>query len=583
MKKGFSLIDVVISIGIIVLLFGGIYMIYFSILDVVSNLEIRTAATSVLDQHVETIRNMPYENVGTVGGVPAGTIPQVQQVVFGDFDFSVRTTIRNIDDPFDGTLGGSPNDTAPADYKLVEVEVSCSSCVKFVPLVFTTTVSPKSLESASNNGSLFLNVFDAVGAPVSGALMHVVNASVTPSIDLFDGTNASGVLQLVGVPTSSQGYQITASKTGYSEEKTYPVGAPGNPNPTKPHATVAAQTVTQLSFAIDKVSTFNVYTSGPRCEPVPDVNFSISGSKLIGSNPDVIKFSTTSATDVVGLKTFNSLEWDTYSLTLNSSSLDILGTLPLVPVVIAPSSTNDFRFITQPASSRSFLATVKDAQSGAGVSDASVNLAKTGFSSTLVTGRSFLAQTDWSSNQYDSQSGGIDTTNPAGTLKLLMDASSTYNTSTENWLISNTLDFGGATTTFYSLNWSPISEPSQTTLKVQLASNNDNASWSFVGPDGSASSYYTNPSSTVWAGHNGSRYLRYKVYLSTSDPNATPEMRDIAFEFRGVCVPPAQVLFLNLDLGTYDLTVDAPGYLQATSSVSIGGSWQQQEILMNKL
>ncbi len=219
-SSGFSLIDVVISIGIIVLLFGGIYLVYFSILDVITNLEIRVAAASVLNRHVETVRNMPYDSVGTVGGVPSGSIQPVQQIVFGDFDFSIRTLVRNIDDPFDGVLGGVPNDTAPADYKLMEVEVSCSSCVKFVPLIFTTTVAPRNLESASNNGSLFINVFDAGGAAVSGTLVHVVNASVTPSIDLLDLTNASGVLQLVGVPTSSQSYQIEVSKTCYSSEKT---------------------------------------------------------------------------------------------------------------------------------------------------------------------------------------------------------------------------------------------------------------------------------------------------------------------------------------------------------------------------
>ncbi|MEK7110930.1 MAG: hypothetical protein AAB867_03685, partial [Patescibacteria group bacterium] len=184
----------------------------FSVLDAIVNVELRASASSVLNQEIETIRNLPYGSVGTVGGIPAGLIPPQRSATYGARTFFLTTTVRNIDDPFDGTLGGSPNDTAPADYKLVSLEISCPTCHRFVPLFFTTTVSPKNLESASSDGSLFINVFNADGVGVSGASVRIVNASVTPSIDLTDVTNASGVLQLVGVPTSTQSYSIDISK-----------------------------------------------------------------------------------------------------------------------------------------------------------------------------------------------------------------------------------------------------------------------------------------------------------------------------------------------------------------------------------
>lgn len=582
-KGGFSLVDTVIAIGIIVLLFGGIYLVYFSILDVVRNLEFREAAASVLDRQIEIIRNLAYEKVGTAGGVPAGIISPEQTVAFGDLKFLVKTTVRNIDDPFDGTLGGSPNDTAPADYKLVELEVSCPGCQKFVPLIFTTTVAPKNLESASSQGSLFINVFDANGIGVSAVSAHVVNASVTPTIDLFDATNLSGALQLVGVPTSTQSYQIEVAKTGYSSEKTYPAGEAGNPNPVKPHATVAAQSVTSISFAIDRVSAVNVYSSGVRCEAAPNIGFSMTGTKLIGTNPDVLKFSTSSNTGGSGLKTMNSIEWDTYSLLMNEPNYDLVGTIPFSRVTINPSSTTDFRMVVRPALPKSLLLTIKDAVTGGGVTEAAVNLSKTGFSSTATLGHSFFSQTDWSGGQYSSQDGGIDTGSPTGTLKLLANASSTYNTSTVSWLVSNTFDLGGASSTFYVLRWNPESQTPQTganSLKFQLATNNDNATWNFAGPDGTTGTYYTISSSTIWSGHNNNRYLNYKVFLSTADENFTPQLEDVNIEFKGKCVPPYQALFNNLSTGDYSITVDAAGYLRATSSAAISADWHQAEILM---
>ena len=56
---------------------------------------------------------------------------------------------------------------------------------------------------------------------VGTATVRVINASVTPAIDITDTTNVSGSLQLVGIPTSTQGYRITVTKSGYSSERTY--------------------------------------------------------------------------------------------------------------------------------------------------------------------------------------------------------------------------------------------------------------------------------------------------------------------------------------------------------------------------
>ena len=583
MRRGLTFIDVIISVAILSLLFGGIYLIYFSILDVVTGLDFRSAATSALNRQLELIRNLPYDKVGVVGGVPSGVIPSEQTIAVGDLAFTIKALIRNIDDPFDGVLGGNPNDTAPADYKLVQLEVSCSACARFVPLILTGTVAPKNLEGASNNGSLFINAIDANGFAVAQADVRVVNASVTPAIDLTDATNLSGVLQLVGVPTSTQNYQIVVSKPGYSSDQTYVIGEPSNPNPLTPPATVAAQTVTTITFTIDKVSTLKVDTVSSLCVPVGNKNFSISGIKPIGINPDVLKFSTSTTTNASGTKTFSNLELDTYSLALNEAAYDLLGTIPLTPFIVNPSSTYDFKFVLTPAEARSLLVTAKSLSGGQPISEAVATLTKSGFSETLVTGRNYLKFTDWSLGGYSNQDGGIEPDDPAGALKLELNASSTYTTSTVSWLESNTIDFGSTSSTFYLISWNPGSQSPLTgsdSLKFQIATNNDQVSWNYIGPDGTSGSYYTQSSSTISSSNNSKRYMRYKVFMKTDDENTTPELYDLRIDFGGACVPSGQALFGNLGLGDYTLEVAATGFQIVTSSVSITGNWQQAGVEM---
>lgn len=582
-KQAFTLIDVLVSVGILVVLFGGIYLIYFSVLDVISNLELRTAATSILNQEVEVMRNMRYEDVGTVGGVPSGLIAQNKIRTFGDLQFSVGTTIRNIDDPFDGTVGGNPNDTAPADYKLVEMEIDCVSCKKFVPLIFTTTVAPKSLESASNNGSLFINVFDAGGVGVNEATVRVVNNSVAPTIDLVDATNVDGVLQLVGVPTSTQGYQIEVSKTGYSSERTYSIGGVGNPNPSKPHATVAAQTVTSISFAIDRLSAINLVSLGFRCEAVPNIPFSIAGNKIIGTSPDVYKFSTTTATNSQGVRTLSSVEWDTYAVSMTSASWDVAGTSAFLPLTLNPDTTADLRFTLLPADPNSLLVNLRNASTGEGISGATVNISRSGFNASSTTGRAKYRDSDWSGAGYSAISGAIDSESLPGSVRLSVNASGTYDTSETSWLESETIDFGSTSTVFYGLDFSPTSQPVSTgaeSLKFQIATNNDNATWNFTGPDGSAGSYYTSSGIDVLSGNDGARYLRYRVYLSTEDENETPRLDEVTLNFSGMCVPEGGVIFQNLSSGTYDITATATGFTPGTTTVSVSDDWQQEEILL---
>jgi hypothetical protein len=703
-RQGASFIDVIVSIGIVVILLGGIYLVYFSIINVAGNLEIRTAATAVLHRQLEVIRNLPYEQVGTVSGIPSGVIAQSTTTSYAGYTFSINATVRNIDDPFDGTLNGSPNDTAPADYKVVELQVSCVTCPKFTPISITTTVAPKNLESTSETGSLFVRVFDGSGSAIQGADVRVVNASVTPAIDLTDVTNITGELQLVGVPTSTQSYQVTVSKSGYTAERTYPIGGGSNPNPLKPHATILSQLVTNISFSIDRVSALEVRTRNPLCSGIASQAFSLTGSKLIGASPDVLKFSTSSQTGSTGTKVFADMEWDTYAASLTGSSYYLAGTIPLPPLTIIPNTTATLTFVLQPAASSAILLTVQDAVNGSGIANATATLTyPSGVTSTRVTGRAYTTESSWTGGQYSSKSSEVEVAAPVGSMRLTTSTAGKYSLSSADasqsgssslafyagdadpgtvwdsdgaapqwveldlgsavdvgairllvsqessgntthevyagasadpallvhtfsgvasdgdwlahtfapaltsvryirvrttaspsvvrwkeieayqpvapisgWLISNTIDAGGASTTWHTVDGSPASQPAGTTVQFQIATNNDNATWNFVGPDGTGGTYFSAANSTIPASLSNKRYLRYKAYLASDDQTVTPRIDDVAIGYAGPCTPPYQIFYGGLGSGSYAIDVQALGYTAAATSVTVSGSsWQE--------
>lgn len=582
-NKGFTLIEVLIAGAIFSIVSYGIYFGYSNTFEAINRNESRFDAIAVLENEMEIVRNLNFKDVGIDGGYPPGKLLVEKTAFSTNGVYLIKTTVRSVDDSYDGVLGGSPNDTAPADYKIVESEISCVVCkYDFKPFFMTATVAPKGLESDSMNGALFINVFDASGQSIVGADVKVVNNILNPTISISDITNNDGVLQLVDIPTSTMAYEITVSKSGYSTEKTYSLNGVGSSTPVKIHSTVSEQQITSVSFSIDKTSSLNFSTVDSMCQPVAGVDFLISGDKLIGANPDVKKYSTSSATGANGTKNFNNMEWDTYNLTNSDSGYEPIGIIPSLPLTINPGASSSLKWIVQPIDSSTLLIDVKN-QDGQVVQDASVNLTKTNYDKTMFTGQYSFSQTNWSGGDFSSQSGEIETENPIGEIALRQTAGS-YPTSTQ-WLISNTFDLGAASTTFYNFDWQPISQPLGTgsdSLKFQIASNNDNLTWNFIGPDGTDSTFYATSSGQINSIHNNNRYLRYKAYFKTENENFTPVLEEIKITFNSSCVSSGQTFFNNLSGGTYTLTVQKSGYQTFTdNAISILNNWGKYDVQLS--
>ncbi|MDP3954048.1 MAG: carboxypeptidase-like regulatory domain-containing protein [bacterium] len=515
--------------------------------------------------------------MGVQGGSPAGKLLADKIVLSGSLQFNIKTSVHNVDDSFDGTAGGNPNDTSPADYKLAEVEITCLNCtLPLNPVIITTTIAPPGLETDTKKGSLFINALNASGQPISNASVTVVNNQVIPAIDLNGTTNTSGQFKLVDTATSSGGYEITVGKSGYSSDKTHLIGDPLNPNPLKSHATVIEDQVTETSFIIDQLSSLHFKTRNYLCNAVPNIDFLQEGTKLIGIDPDTPKYSESLSTDASGDYANNATEWDTYDFTNQDGAYDISGISNPGPLIINPAETKALTWTMKLKNPSALLVVVED-ENGQLVNDANVTLSKSGFSASFLSGHSSISFTDWSGNEYDSKSPNIETDNPAGQITLVDLGGGKYASDSQEFLISETVDFGTQQINPNKISWLPISQPAQTgadSLKFQLAANNDNSVWNFAGPDGTANSYYTSDTN-IYSGLAGNRYLRYKAYLQTADDAYTPSLDYINMDFSSECVGNGQAFFNGLATGTYTLTIQKTGYQIFTDTLNISDNWQQ--------
>jgi hypothetical protein len=119
-----------------------------------------------------------------------------------------------------------------------------------------------------------------------------------------------------------------------------------------------------------------------------------------------------------------------------------------------------------------------------------------------------------------------------------------------------------------------MSQSASTSLTFQIATNNDNATWNYLGPDGTPSTFYTTPSTMVSASHTNMRYLRYKAFFGTTDTTTTPVLSNVTVNYVAGCFAPGQAMFAGISAdNSYSLTVSMAGYQpQIISNITVGGN-----------
>lgn len=579
---GFTLAEVLVSSVILVVLAGGVYQSIMSLQTLVQSSKQKAQAIALANEQLEIIRNLPYSDVGLIDAWPPGKVPREQEISRLGNNFLVTTTIRSIDDPFDGQIGSSPNDLSPADYKLVEISISCPSCRYFEPVSIKTFVAPKALETSSGNGALFVRVIDSNGQPVTEAKVKVTNLATTSPLVVNDETNVDGVLALVDLPPAVAAYRVEVNKAGYSSAKTSALDETSTVTPENPDATVLAGQVSQITLVIDRLSSLRFEAINDSCLALGPLTFNLIGSRTTDKEETLPIYN-----QILNLPSSGNLDLilpsDTYRFYPRDNYLTISGSFPLSSFFAAPGANSIIKLLLTEKQPAGLLVAVKDGVSGLPLTGAEVTISGGGDSSqTLITSRGFFRDSDWSTGTWEGD-GNIATADPAGELRLGQE-NNLYKPS--GYLISQVLDAGTASTTFYQLVWQPTDQTSGTgegDVRFQLAASDDPATttWDFIGPDGTASSYYDKGHTDIGILFNNHRYLRYKVFLHTDDNTITPNISDISITYSSECLPFGQVFFKGIDLGSYTTQVTKTGYQTVSREVRVEEDWQILEIVLN--
>jgi hypothetical protein len=255
--RGVGFIDVIIGTAVIALVFLALTGVLRASLLVSSEAKSKAAAQSLAENEMEYIRGLTYDAIGTVGGIPSGSIAQTQAQTLDGAVYTIRTLIEYTDDPADG-LGASDSNGITTDYKTVKVNVSYFLHGTTRNIALVSNFSPPGIESTNGGGTLQIKAVSASGVAVPGATVLIVNASTTPTVNLTTYTNLSGIVYLPGAATSTE-YQVTVSGSGYSTAQTYP-RTTQNQNPSPGYLTVVKNQTTTGTFAIDLLSTLALTT-----------------------------------------------------------------------------------------------------------------------------------------------------------------------------------------------------------------------------------------------------------------------------------------------------------------------------------
>jgi type II secretory pathway pseudopilin PulG len=258
-SKGFSLVEVIVVAAISTLIFGTMFASFQFSLELLNNSRAKLSALSLANDRLEFIRSLSYNDVGTLGGIPAGTIPQNSTTTLNGIVFSERVLIEYVDDPGDGqdTATTSDSNGIPSDYKRVKVEYTWTMASSTDRISMITNIVPRSIETTAGGGTIRVSVVDEAFTFLPGASVRLVNNSITPNIDITRLSNAQGVALFSGAPAGSN-YEVFVTRAGYSTDQTYQATT-SNPLPVLAPFSVLESDVSAVTFRIDELSDLDVF------------------------------------------------------------------------------------------------------------------------------------------------------------------------------------------------------------------------------------------------------------------------------------------------------------------------------------
>ena len=350
---GMTLVEAVVAVGVLVVAFVGLYNLFRASVRYVQTAQTREGALALAVERMEQMRALSYASVGTVNGIPSGTIPQNETAVLDGVSYNRRTLVEYVDDSADGT-GAADQNSITTDYKVAKVIVSWATAQGTSSVSLISNFIPTGIESNVGGGTLYLQAINALGQPVSGATVHIVNSSA--SVDVTTYANTAGAVAFPGTPVAG-GYQITVTAPGYSTAGTYTVTSQ-NANPSPGNLTVSSGQTTSASFAIDKLASLLVRSWQPiqaatTTDPL-DTSSGIASSSsttvtggalgLSSGSTSGVAYSTTTSPSY--LSSWSALSWDSSLPSGTSAVLHLYqasgNSFTLVPDAYVPGNSSGF-------------------------------------------------------------------------------------------------------------------------------------------------------------------------------------------------------------------------------------------------
>jgi hypothetical protein len=177
----------------------------------------RTLAQQTAMAQIESIRALPYANVGTVNGNPPGTVVANTPVNATGLSANMVTQIQFVNDPTPTSY------VTQADYKRVTVTVTRTRDSKQLTKEVTYVAPPGSSPYGGVNATIIkATVVDyALNTPIANASVNLATGPSAPRGDVTDSSGNAIFPALTANPTTGAQafYDISASAPGYQTLK----------------------------------------------------------------------------------------------------------------------------------------------------------------------------------------------------------------------------------------------------------------------------------------------------------------------------------------------------------------------------
>lgn len=382
-QKGFTLIEALVVLSIFSIILVTFYSTFTLGTQYIIDAKNRLGAVSLANQKMEIVRNLQYDDIGTLTGVPQGVLDDDYYENVNAVSYHVKTDISFVDDDFDGIEGV---DVVATDYKTVRISILWGDEAASRQVFLLSDFVPPGIETNIGGGTLRVNVIDTPANGLSDVAVNI--SSVSNGINISTSTDSSGTVLRPGMPAGND-YVISVSKENYESITTLPLSPDSDYDPVADqNASVIEGSLNIKSIIIDLLANINIATEDLFGNPIPNISFNLSGGRLVGNNisegmPGALEYNYNEdlSTDLNGEKNIDDVSPGSYVFTL-PDEIEGYEFYEMIPnddidsdtFVADPGSDIGVKAILMDESFDSLFVSVSDIDSGTAVEGAEVHL-----------------------------------------------------------------------------------------------------------------------------------------------------------------------------------------------------------------